>query len=410
MVNSTKNTIREFIENNEKTTVKQLMGVFLIKRQMVQRHLVNLINEGSIIKTGIPPKVFYSIRKSSLQDTGNANEYSGENIIISHDDLFKNNIDIGGRDLVIGFNEPAFKKSIEKIQTGDLDSPLNARLITYFLPAVQIAKKQKTKPRLIIITGVNAALKYNTQNNEQKKIIYRNNMIKLKFIEDTLNKFFPDVFSLIEARLAYDFMKIPENKLDKLWEIFEKRYPEKVKYLTEKLTNFSSGGKTITSKEKLTNAFRYSVLHLFSLGDINLDYDFIHNPNGYCSIGEHQELVFNTIRNGIYNIIKDIGDIVFEREVHCFDNLKIIIKDENSVPPPYNGAFRKSGDKISLDEVTYENNRELSYYETRPRLKESVDYLYKIIKKEDYEKYWNEYKKNYFDLKEKYNLAYKIEK
>src|SRR6185503_5558227 len=114
----------------------------------------------------------------------------------------------------------------------------------------------------------------------------------------------------------------------------------------------------------------------------------IHNEKGYCSIGEHQELIFNIVREVGYEILKDIGEIVFEREVHCFKNPKIVIEDLGHVPPPYNGSFRSNGNKTYIDEATYENTEALSYYENRSRLKPHMDYLYKIIPREIFETYW----------------------
>ena len=333
----------------------------------------------------------------------------GKTIVVKHSDFFKTRFDIEGKDLIVGFNEPAFKKSSDKLLVADLDSPLNARLITYFLPAIQIAQMQKRKPRLVLVTGINAALKYNAENEYQKKVMYRNNMLKMKFVEETLNKFFPNTFSIIETRLAYDFMKISEDKLDKLWHVFIKRFPERMKPLTESLKRFSSGGNLVLPDEKkLRDAFRYAVFHLFILADVNLDYDFIHSDKGYCSIGEHQELIFNVVREIGYEILKDIGEIVFEREVHCFKNPKIVIESEGHVPPPYNGAFRSSNDKTQIDEVTYENEKLLSYYDERPRLKPHMDYLYKIIPREIFEKYWKDYKPRYSELKKRYDEAYNI--
>ncbi|MCF7833775.1 MAG: helix-turn-helix domain-containing protein [Candidatus Pacebacteria bacterium] len=333
----------------------------------------------------------------------------GETVILKWSNLFEQGFDINGEDIIVGFNEPKFKKSKKGVED-DLDSPLNARLITYFLPAVQIAREQKKKPRLIIVTGINAALRYNAKNDFQRKVLYRNNMLKLSFIKETIENFFPDAFSLVETRLAYDFMKISEKTLDQLWELFKNKYPERVEPLAKVLARFSTSGSSvdINSQESTKEAFRYAVLHLFVLADVNLDNDFIHSPNGYCSIGEHQELVFNIIREIGYEMLKDIGSLVFNRDVFCFQNTKIIIDDEGKAPPSYNGSFKEEGGRKTLDEVTFENNLPLNYYDTRGRLKPHMDYLYKIIPREVYEKYWNNYKNKYFDLKAKYNMAYDL--
>jgi excisionase family DNA binding protein len=332
----------------------------------------------------------------------------GKTLHISHEDLFTSQIKIKEQDILVGFNEPAFKKSDSTEEVFDLDSPLNARLITYFLPAVQIAHMQEKRPRLIIITGINAAIKYNAHSDQERKIMYRNAMLKIQFIKETLETFFPETFSVIEIRHAYDFLKIPESKLDALWILFIKRYPEKMKPLETELARFIGRGTESIDQEKLKIAFRYSILHIFALGDINLDYDFIHGTTGYCSIGEHQESVFNTIRELGYNILKDFGNVIFDRDIIPYNNSKIIIESVGHIPPPYNGVFKKSKTKIRLDEVTYENGFELSYYETRPRLKPHMDYLYKIIPKEKFEAYWNFYKTKYFSLKERLNEAYNI--
>lgn len=332
----------------------------------------------------------------------------GKTLRLSHDDLFTTQIEIREQDILVGFNEPAFRKSDETEETFDLDSPLNARLITYFLPAVQIAQMQQKRPRLIIVTGINAALRYNARNDDERKVMYRNTMLKLRFITETLEKLFPQTFSIIEVRHAYDFLKIPESKLDDLWTLFTKRYPEKMKPLEAELSRFVGRGESVVDGEKLQIAFRYSILHIFVLGDINLDYDFIHPAQGYCSIGEHQESVFNTIRELGYIILKDFGRIIFDREVYSYNNSKVIIDSIGHIPPPYNGVFRTTKTKTMLDEVTYENKLLLSHYDSRPRLKPHMDYLYKIIPHEVYEKYWHDYKPRYTELKYRFNEAYGI--
>ena len=50
-----------------KITVNQLTENFSINRQMIHRHLHNLIEEGKLKKEGIPPKVYYSIKESINQ-------------------------------------------------------------------------------------------------------------------------------------------------------------------------------------------------------------------------------------------------------------------------------------------------------------------------------------------------------
>ena len=342
-------------------------------------------------------------------------------LALSHDDLFRMDIDLAGRDIIIGFNEPAFKAS-EEGREPDLDSPLNARLISYFLPAVQIAQMQKQRPRLIIISGIKAALKWNARNDEERKIMSMNNAIKMRFITDTLETFFPDTFSVIETRAMYDFLKISDRKLEILWNIFERQYPEKLHELKKHLLRyrkpklFSEPNIMPADIEKLLKLnehelkenFKYSLIHIFGFGDVNLSHDFIHNPKGYCSIGEHHEEVFNVIRKIGYEILKDVGEAVFDQEVDCFDNAKIVIKDEGNTPPSYNGAFRGSRGITRIDEVTFENKETLDYYETRPRLMPSMEYLYRIIPKELYVQYWGSYRETYLESKKRYIEAYKI--
>jgi excisionase family DNA binding protein len=392
---------------NGKINAEKIGKNYLIPKSELSRFGITIEKSAQ----GIPevPEAKTLAKKISEDFNNTVFVRDAKTIVTQHEALFKTRFDIEGRDLIIGFNEPPFKKSKDSLIVGDLDAPLNARLITYFLPAVQIARMQKTKPRLILVTGINAALKYNASNEHQRKIMYRNNMLKLKFVEETLNNFFPDAFSIIETRLAYDFMKISEDKLDKLWQVFVKRFPERMQPLSESLKRFSTSGRAIMPDEKnLRESFRYAVLHLFALGDVNLDYDFIHNEKGYCSIGEHQELIFNIVREVGYEILKDIGEIVFEREVHCFKNPKIVIEDNGHVPPAYNGSFRSNGNKTYIDEATYQNNYSLSYYDDRPRLKPHMDYLYKIIPREVFENYWEKYKQRYVALEKRYNEAYGI--
>ena len=164
------------------------------------------------------------------------------------------------------------------------------------------------------------------------------------------------------------------------------------------------------NKEKLQSAFKYALAHLFACGDINIGSDFSHNPKGYCSIGEHNEAVFNVVRSIGYKILKEVGEIIFDQEIMAFENMKVVIDEAGAnVPPAYNGAFRKSRDEQWLDEVTYENEQSLSYYDGRPRLAPAMEYLYKLVPKDEYEAFWNSYQKRYFDLKRRYFEAYKVE-
>ena len=151
--------------------------------------------------------------------------------------------------------------------------------------------------------------------------------------------------------------------------------------------------------------FNYALAHLFGMGDINFDWE-PHNPKGYCSIGEHHEAIFNEVRDIGFKLLRDSKDLGFEREVYFFDNMKIVIEDEQKAPPPYNGAHRSVHGKTLLDEVTYENERSLDDYSDRPRLKPSMDYIYALIPQNEYQMFWKEYRSRYFDLKVRYQEAY----
>lgn len=342
-------------------------------------------------------------------------------LTLTHDNLFTTTLDLDGRDIVIAFNEPAFKAT-HKNATPTLDAKLNARILAYFLPAVQIAQTQKKRPRLIIVSAVNTALRWNAHSEHERKIMMADNELKVDFIVHAIEHFFPDTFSLVHVRQLNDFMKISERKLDLIWNIFEKRYPEEIQKLKHHFLRFKNpkayteilSGSDIekvlhTHESVLRNAFRYAIVHLFGLGDINLSYDYIHNPKGYCSIGEHNEAVFNIIRKIGYTILKDIGEAIFDQEVFCFDNAKIVIKDEQNAPPPYNGASRTTNGTTSLDEVTFENKLPLEYYDTRPRLSPSMQYLYRIIPQDIYVKYWDTYRGTYYEKKERLREAYAID-
>lgn len=163
-------------------------------------------------------------------------------------------------------------------------------------------------------------------------------------------------------------------------------------------------------KKKLNNvdasdAFKYAISHLFVFADINFEGNYIHNPKGYISVGNESEEFFNLIRELSYELLKDFGELFFDRQLTTFDNYRLVLKNKYKVPPPYNGMFNHSG----LLEVTYENNRDLDFYNSQEKLKDQMDYMYEnLISKKDYEKFWMNYKERYFDLKKRYKEAYNI--
>ncbi len=321
-------------------------------------------------------------------------------IIINRDDIAKEKIDIEGRDLVIGFGEPAFRSEEDAFV---VDAPLNARLISYFLPAVQIARAQRNnrRPQLFAISGIRAAIKWNAKSEHERKVMTMNNNLKKLFIREVLTKFFPDVFSLIDVRDTIDFLKIPDNKLKELWEAFRNQYPQEISDIEKQLQKFRPD---VARGELL---FNYALAHLFAFGDMNFDWD-IWNSKGFCSIGGQQEVVFNRVRELGFNFLKNIGETFFERQVTFFDNMKIIINDTEKLPPPYNGAHRKIRNKDDLDEVTYENGRGLDYYDSRQKQKAAMDYVYSLIPREQFEQFWSEYRLRYEDLKKRYIEGYEI--
>lgn len=67
-MNTTKEKIYEYIAENKMVSVNKLTEEFSIGRIMIHRHLANLIKEGSLIKVGIPPKVYYSINNRKIED------------------------------------------------------------------------------------------------------------------------------------------------------------------------------------------------------------------------------------------------------------------------------------------------------------------------------------------------------
>jgi DNA-binding transcriptional ArsR family regulator len=406
--------IKQGSETSNSDIVKALGD---ISRITVARDLRILLQQGLIEKVGHGRSVTYR----SVEPT-NPNQPALE-LVLSHADLFRTPIDIERRDLVIGFSEAVFRKSDDRLAYGDIDSKLNARLPSYFHPAVQIARMQSSRPRLIIVSGIYAALKWSARSDAEQKRMLINNNIKIDFLQRFFDRFFPDTFSLVEFRRSVDFLKISDHKLGLLWNVFEKKYPRELETVKKKLLQyknpkvFANGEPTEeevrslieANKGTLRDAFKYAIIHLFVFADVNLSVDFAHNPHGYCSIGEHNEAIFNIVRRIGYEIFKEVGEAIFDQEVFVFDNMKIAISDSKNAPPAYNGAVRGSGGGVrSIDEVTYENGYELEYYDTRERLKPSMDYLYRMIPKEDYVRFWTDYRARYFDLKKRYEEAYKI--
>ncbi len=335
-------------------------------------------------------------------------------------------IDIEGRDIIIGFNEPAFKKSQEKIAVADLDAKLNARLPVYFLPAVEVARVQPKRPRFWIVSGINMAFKWNAENDEQRKIMLINNRLKFDFLREFFETFFKDTFSIIEYTIVQDPLRISEEKLLQLWKLIEKRHKQEIEEIKLNLAKFkkprlfsstelSQEAKAFleTQHDVLINTFKYAVSHIFVFGDVNFEGNYILNPKGFLSIGGHQEASFNQIRDYAFEIVKEKGEEIFEQKIIIFENKKLVLESKINNPPPYNCAFRTFGShknrKLEIDEVTYENGRDLSFYDEHKKLKYEMKYMYdNLVSRKKYEEFWNNYRQRYFDLKSRYKEAYNI--
>ncbi|MBT6334755.1 MAG: hypothetical protein HOJ29_02050, partial [Candidatus Magasanikbacteria bacterium] len=148
--------------------------------------------------------------------------------------------------------------------------------------------------------------------------------------------------------------------------------------------------------------------HLFAFGDINFEGNYYINPKGFASIGGSQERYFNEIRNLAFDCLHDVAHTIFGQSVLLRDNVQIIVEKEQQVPPPYTGSTKGNTRKRMVDEVTYENRLDLSYYETRKKLQSDMNYLYSHVPKEKYEAFWNKYQKKYNNLKLRYEEAYQI--
>ncbi|PID70088.1 hypothetical protein CSB37_03705 [bacterium DOLZORAL124_38_8] len=341
-------------------------------------------------------------------------------ICLPRKELKDTQIDLEGRALILGFNEPRFRKSKRKKTVGDIDSKLNARFVTYFLPLVELAKQQKNPPRVYIMSGIVAALRYNSETENQRKILLANNKLKIDFLQKFFEYFFDDTFLLIEYVCPQDILKVSETELLKFWEIIEQRYPDELRTLKFHLAKFAyprkfnvSDIKDLTLEQRnelqtidLSNPITYCLFHVFALGDINFEGNYVHCSRGYVSVGGPSESVFNTFRDLAFKTLKDLDYKFFEKKIELFDNFKIVLTDEQKVPTPYNGMIKKN----ELYEVTYENERSLDFYDEEPKIKPQMDYMYEnIVPKDQYKLFWNNYKARYFKLKERYRRAYEIE-
>lgn len=332
-------------------------------------------------------------------------------------------IDIGGRDIFVGFNEPKLKFSDKNLEEPDIDAKLSGRFITYFLPAVAVAKQQQIRPRLYVISGLNVALKWNSRSEDENKIMIINNNLKIDFTQKFFERFFPEAFSIIEFVIAQDPLKIPEEKILKVWQLLEKKYPNEMRevkialarFVNPKLFNDLNDLSTeakhyIENPDKnLTNSFKYAISHIFAFGDINFEGNYVHNPLGYLSIGGHQEKYFNIVRRLGFQYLKDKAEDFFGRRVILKDNLKLVLEGKHKAPPAYNPSLKKKGGKSEVEEVTYENGRELTFYDSNQKLSEEMKFMYdSFVPKNEYEKFWKEYRERYFDLKKRYVEAYKL--
>ena len=72
MKNDTSKKIVDYIEKNTQSSPKELVDYLGITKQAVFRHLLKLIENKIIFKTGKPPKVFYFINKTTNQSAGQA--------------------------------------------------------------------------------------------------------------------------------------------------------------------------------------------------------------------------------------------------------------------------------------------------------------------------------------------------
>lgn len=270
------------------------------------------------------------------------------------------------------------------------------------------------------------ALKWNAQNEEQRKIMIANNALKMDFLKIFFEKFFYDEFSLIEYVIQQDSLKVSESKFLALWNLLEKKHKDELREIRFQLTKFiypkqfnvssydelSESQKQKMDEVDISEALKYAINHLFVFVDANFEGNYVHNQNGYVSVGGSQEEYFNIVRDFAFEIVRDYGEFLFGREVICFENKSIILKNKYITPPPYNGYYvgNKSKSKYNeLLEVTYENERTINYYDSIEKLRDQMDYMYEnLISREGYQNFWNDYRERYFNLKERYRTAYEI--
>lgn len=328
-------------------------------------------------------------------------------LVLEREALKRTPIDIGGRDIIIGFNEPALKFSKPSLEEGDLDAKLNARLPAYFLPAVEVARMQAKRPRFWIVSGLNMAFKWNAKTERQKKIMAIDNRLKFDFLRTFFERFFPADFSVIEYTVAQDVLRVPEEKLLFLWALIEERHKEDIARLKLILARFKKPHDF--EHDDLVDAFKYAISHIFVFGDVNFEGNYILNPNGFLSIGGHQERIFNQIREYTIEMIRERGESILGQKIIFQDNLKLVLENAISTPPPYGGSFSGSGERRDYDEVIFENGRSLEFYDSHEKLQYEMRYMYEqLVPRQKYHDFWESYRERYFDLKARYREAYEL--
>ena len=124
-------------------------------------------------------------------------------------------------------------------------------------------------------------------------------------------------------------------------------------------------------------------------------------------------MFFNEIRTLILEVISNYAEVLFERDVIILNNTQIVVETEKGVPPPYNGFYKKVGnnktDKIILEEVTYENGKNLDFYDNHKKLAPEMQFMYEnFVSKDKYQKFWNDFKPKYEEKKKRLEEAFKL--